>query len=130
MMNGNGNFSLLGELDAVANKIEQDLAQAAGIALEVCRHIVVDDRRKLDLIFVGALDKQIECAFDGLPQIEIERLEMQLARFDLREVENIVDDREQKLRTGAHCLGKIALFRIEWGIEQKTCHADHTIHRG
>ena len=53
--------------------------------------------------------------FDGLfhrlPQIERVRLELDLAGFDLREIQDVVDDRQQAVAGPPDRLGEVALFR-------------------
>jgi hypothetical protein len=43
---------------------------------------------------VGATGQQIDGALDGCRKIEVESLELELARFDLRKIEDVVDDGE------------------------------------
>ncbi len=52
------------------------------------------------------------------------------ARFDLGEIQNIVDDGEQGIARVADRFSVIALFVVEFGIEQESAHADDGIHRG
>ena len=56
-------------------------------------------------------------------------LEAQLAGLDLREVENVVDDGEQRVGRALDGRGEAALARIELGIEQQLGHAEHAVHR-
>jgi hypothetical protein len=52
-----------------------------------------------------------------------------LAGLDLREVENVVDDREQRVRRALDRRREAALARIELRIEQQLGHAEHAVHR-
>ena len=49
--------------------------------------------------------------------------------FEFREVENIVDDGEQRLRRFLHGRRVLALHRHELRFEQQLAHADHAVHR-
>jgi hypothetical protein len=50
-------------------------------------------------------------------------------RLDLGEIEDVVDQRQQRLAAGAHDLGVLALFRRHLRVEQETGHADHAVER-
>ena len=63
-------------------------------------------------------------------QVEIDDLQLQSARLDLGKVEDIVDDRQQRLARLGHGLGKLALFVVQLGVEQEAGHADDAVHRG
>src|SRR2546426_694112 len=98
MHDAESHFSALRKLYSIADQVKQDLPEPSRIATQLCRHPFLDKCRQFDLVLIRALDEQIERAFDDLPQIEIERLEMELARFDFRKIENIIDDRQKQFR--------------------------------
>ena len=54
---------------------------------------------------------------------------LQPARLDLREIENVVDDRQQRIRGAVNALGKAPLRRIEAGVQQQAGHPQHAVHR-
>jgi hypothetical protein len=66
---------------------------------------------------------------DQLLEIEILALELQLARFELREVEHVVEQREQPARGSLHGLRELALVGVELGAEQQLRHTEHAVHR-
>ena len=59
-------------------------------------------------------------------QVEVKGLQVQLARLYLREVQDVVDDREQSVSRASYRLNILALLRVELRIEQQICHADNT----
>ena len=65
---------------------------------------------------------------DVRAQVEFQRFDVELAGFDLGEIENVVEDREQRICAGANRLGVVALCAIETGVEQQTGHADDAVH--
>ncbi len=67
--------------------------------------------------------------FYSVPQIEVDRFEFELLRFDLREVENVIDESDQRGAARAHDLGVLALFLGQLGVEQEVGHSHHTVHR-
>ncbi len=56
-------------------------------------------------------------------------LQHQLARFDLRKVQDIVDDAEQALARAVHGVNEAALLGTEIGALQQLRHAQHPVHR-
>ena len=56
-------------------------------------------------------------------------LELDLAGLDLREVEDVVDDREQGVARRPDGLGVVALLLVERGVEQQPAHPDDRVHR-
>ena len=61
------------------------------------RNVGNDVTRELDAFFGGAERQQLGGVADRLAQIEFGVLEVEALRFDLREVEDVVDDFEQRL---------------------------------
>jgi hypothetical protein len=66
----------------------------------------------------------------GLARIEVDRFERQLAGFDLREVEDVVDDRDQAVGRALDLLGVLTLLGGQGGFEQQAGGADDAVHRG
>jgi hypothetical protein len=52
------------------------------------------------------------------------------SRLDLREVEDVVDDREEGLAAVGDRRGVVALLGVEAGLEQEPAHPDDGVHRG
>ena len=88
----------------------------------------VDVEQQLDAFLMRALREEVDHFFDDLADIEVLRFEPQLAGFDLREVEDVVDDGEQRVGGALDGRGEAALARIELGIEQQLGHAEHAVH--
>ena len=56
-------------------------------------------------------------------------LELELARLDLREVEDVVDDGEERIGCGADGLDEVRRLRVELLVEQQAGHTDDRVHR-
>ena len=69
---------------------------------------------------------------DGLlqaaPQVELGAVEIELARLDFREVQNVVDDGHQGIRRTLDHAQVLALLGREFGIESELRHADDAVH--
>ena len=63
-------------------------------------------------------------------QIEVNFFKRQFARFNFREIEDVIDYRQQRVTAGTDRLGKAALFGCQDGVEQDIGYADYPIHWG
>ena len=104
--------ALVGELDRVADEVQQDLPQPPGIASTTAGTSALDRAAPAPGPWTG----RARPAARGRPrpavaQVEVDGLELEPARLDLREVEDVVDDGEQRLARAAHRLGVLALLR-------------------
>ena len=91
----NVDVAALGELNRVAHQIGDDLLQAQRVANDVIRYVIFDIERQFQpLIMRGVGEKRdhvIQCA----AQREGDTLQNQLARFQLREVQYVVNNGQQ-----------------------------------
>jgi hypothetical protein len=122
-------FAFLGELDGVAEDVEQDLAQPGDVAADRSRDVAVEDIREVELLLGGARADQVERRLDALAQVERMRLDVHPPGFDLREVEDVVDDRQQRIARIADRRRELALVVGERRVEEQAAHADHRVHR-
>ena len=89
----------------------------------------IDQEGELEPLARRRLGDQVERRLDARAQVERMPLQLQAAGVDLREVEDVVDDAEQRLAARADDLGELALARRQVGVEQQAAHADHRVHR-
>ena len=61
-------------------------------------------------------------------QIELEILQLDVTRLDLGEVEDVIDDTEERLCRALDQLRRPALFVRELGVEQQLRHTQHRVH--
>ncbi len=87
----------LGELDRVADQVHQDLADPRRIRAHVRRRLARDGDLEPEPLAGGVLAEQALDLAHEIGQRERHRLEHQLPRLDLREVEDVVDEAEQVL---------------------------------
>ena len=89
----------LGELDGVREQVEQHLAQPARVSRKVGGHILLHEGEEVQVFAMGRVGNQVHGFLDQGSDIEVDGFEHQLAGVDLGEIEDIVDDREQRLAT-------------------------------
>ena len=74
------------ELDGVAHEIDQHLPQPARIAAQLPGHVFQDTWQARSSAFgLSFFREQVHRAFHGRLQVEVEFLEVELARLDLGE---------------------------------------------
>ena len=129
MTRGHHDLARLGEFHRIADEVREHLPQPAGIAAQALGHAGLDERSELQPLAVRALGEQLHRALDHLLELEIDLLEDEHAGLDLREIEDVVDDGQQRVGAGGDGLGEVALARVQLGIEQQAGHADDAIHR-
>ncbi|EXI88899.1 MAG: hypothetical protein AW11_02002 [Candidatus Accumulibacter regalis] len=117
-----------GEFDRVADQVEQHLAQATGVAEHQSRHRGGDVADQRQFLVVRAQGERLECLANAAPEIEGAVLGDQLAGLDLGEVEDVVDDRQQRVGRVLDDLHAGALFIAELAVEEEMGHADDAVH--
>ena len=88
---------MLGEFDGIADQVDQNLTQPAGVTHHSHGHIGVNIAHQLQAFGMRPHGQRPEHFADGAAQVERDFLDQQLARFDLGEIKNVIDHREQRL---------------------------------
>src|SRR5580658_583983 len=81
-----GDATALGELDRVADEIDENLSQTGGICDQCARELAVERVAEVELLFRRAQCQKIQGPLDAFPQVERMCLELQFSRFDFRKV--------------------------------------------
>ena len=119
-----GHLAALGELDRIRHQVVENLAQPALIAAQTGRHIYVHIQRKLDPFGASGRGKGIDQSFRQFDEVEVELLQHNPAGREFREVEYVVDDRQQQLAAGSNDLSQAALLGSQIGTRQQLAGAD------
>ena len=64
----------------------------------------------------------------AIVEIEVDRVEIQLAGFDLGKVQNVIDQTQQRISGGFDSLQVLALLGGELGVQCQLRHSQHTVH--
>ena len=54
-------------------------------------------------------------------------LEVEFSRLNFGEIEDIIDNAQQRIRTSANYFGIITLLSCQFGIQQQAGHANHAV---
>ena len=128
-IDGHDDLADLGELHGVGEQVDHHLAQAGDVARDAVGDRRIDQERQLQRLAGGGFGDEVERRLDASPQIERRDFQLEATGVDLREVEDVVDDPEQRLAAGADDLGELPLAGLQVGVEQQPAHADHGVHR-
>jgi hypothetical protein len=121
------NPALVGELDGVAGEIEQHLAQACGVAHDLPRQVVGDIGGHRQVLRLRARRDQLHGLLDQDSEIERPRLEVEPAGLDLGEIENLLDQCEQRFARGFHRTRVGQLLGCQRGVAQEIGHAEDAV---
>lgn len=87
--------ALAGELDRVADQVGEDLLQAQRVADQRQRRVAVHQAHQFQLFGMGGGCEDGQGVLQQVPKVERDAVEHQLAGFDFREIEDLVDDAQQ-----------------------------------
>ncbi len=121
-------FAALGELDGVADQIDEDLPQANRVADHEIRHVRRDVAGQLQILGVGAEAETAHSVRHRVAQLELDGIEVELAGLYFGEVEDVVDDGQQAVGRAFDHLQVIALLDGEGGFEGELSHAEDAVH--
>ena len=129
LADGHEHTARIGELDGVAEQIGDDLAHAHLVAQQRARQRRIDRPGDLDALLVGLRRQQLHHALHALVDRQRGGIEVQLVGLDLGEVEDLVDQGEQRARRALDGVGVGALLGGEVRIGQQRRHAEDAVHR-
>ena len=121
-------LSRLGKFDRIANNIEQNLAQTPRITEHPVRHIVGNITNQLKPFFAGAQTQGFESIHHRFRQVEADPLNLQFASLNLGEVENVINDGQQRFGRCFDDADEFPLLVIQLSIQRQIGHADNAVH--
>jgi hypothetical protein len=119
----------LGELDRVAEQVEQHLAHARRIADQRVVRAGIDPHVEREAFHRRLLAERAGDTVDQAGERERGLLELETSGFDLREVEHVVDNAQQRLRGIADGRDGTPLRAVEALALQHVDHAEYAVHR-
>ena len=122
-------FATVGELHGVVDAIGQDLGQANRIAEQVLRDARRDVHQELESLLVGLLRRQRRHRADDVIELEVGGLEVEPASLNLGEVEDVVDDRQQRGAGVVDLADVVTLLGRKRCLEGEMRQADDRVHR-
>jgi hypothetical protein len=128
-VDANVNVAVLGELDGVANQIQKNLAEAAGIPEKKVGNRIGGVEGKLKTFLARTDRAGFQSFVEAFAKTERDGPDLELSGFDFREVQNVVDDRKQRFGGKPREIQMLALFACEVGIQHQFRHAQNAVER-
>ena len=122
-------LAALGELDGVVDEVGQDLTEAKRVAEQLLGNRGSDMGQELEPLIVRLLGRERGDRADHLVELEIGGLDVELVGLDLREIEDVVDDAEQRRAGVVDLAHVVALLGIERRLEGEVRETDDGVHR-
>ncbi len=119
----------IGELDGVADQIGHDLPQPHLVAEQHARHRGIDGPGNVDPLLVGLGRQQLHHALHAVLDRQLLGFQNQLVGLDLGEVEDFIDQAEQRARRTVDGPRIGLLLRRQLGLAQQAGHAENAVHR-
>jgi hypothetical protein len=120
---------LRGELDGVAEQVDEDLADAQGIAADPGGQVLRERDVQCELLVGGAHGNHGDRFVDDRRDAHGADVDAQLAGFDLREVEDVVHHGEQVLAGGEDALAGLAAAAAAVLAQRDAREAEHRAER-
>ena len=124
------NPALFCEFHGIADQVGQNLAESAGIAHQRIRDIRMDPQYKVEPFLTGPVSERIERVLQAVAEAERNAGQFQLAGFDLRDIENVVDDGQKRVRRSLGELQAFPLLVRQFSVEHQFGHPQDAVHRG
>ena len=124
-----GNHAVLGELHGVRDQVGDHLRQPRRVAPQHGRDVRVTRHHEVQPLLAGQLGEHGGHLLQQQPDVEVQPLQLQPAGLDLGEVEDVVDQPEQRPAGRDDPRRQPVLLGGERRAEQEVVEADHAVER-
>src|SRR5687768_12451045 len=83
---------------------------------------------EVDTFGASTHDEQVARSFHDLKKVEINGLKGQLAGFDFREIEDVVNDSQESFAAGFDGFGVVFLLFGKGSVQEEIAHANDAVH--
>ncbi len=112
-LHADDDLASLGELDRVADQVDEDLTQPVGIAPVAGAEVGRDLASHFEVLLAHGSGEQKRHLVDEPSELEVAILELRTPRLEFRKIENVVDDAQEAIRRLLDALGESLLLVIE-----------------
>ena len=119
----------IGELDGIAQQIQQHLPQPRRIAHQVTGHARIDGAEQFEALFGGTGLYHLDHDLDVLGEGEAGLLQLKLGSLDLGQIEDVVDEVQQVVAGAAEDLDILVLLGRQRGLGQEVGDPHDGVHR-
>ena len=119
---------LKSKLDRIVNQVDQDLTKPARVAAEQVVNTGGDIEQQFQALLAGLHCKRPYDPRNVFVEPEVDRVEFHFARLDLREIQYVINNHQQRIG-GLHDHREILMLLVgQIGIERQFGHSQHTVH--
>ncbi len=122
--------SLVRELDRVTDEVDQNLVQAVRVTDQRAGDVGRQVAGEFEAFFVRPHGQDLDGLLDQVAEIEFDRLELDMAGLDFRQIEDIVDQMQQVAAGAPENAQILALIGREIRLPQQIRHPDDCVHGG
>ena len=120
----------IGEFDRVAGEVGEHLAQAKAVCANETRRGGAERAGDFDAFALGARRKQFDHPLGEPAQVDRLDEEIEAPRLDLGQIEDFVDQRDQRASRAADRFDVACVFGIKRGLPQQVGHPENAADRG
>ena len=125
----NDDFTLLGKLDGVSDEVRQGLHEPPRIGDDCSRYARRDSINEFQSLLLSPHCQSSNGCFELFPNIEPGRDEPEPSGLDSREIQDVIDDRQQVVRGCLDQSQVFALNRRQFRIQNQFRHAKNSVER-
>src|ERR1700686_1060272 len=125
----NDDVSMFGELDRITDQIHDQLPETRWISYHCTWHVGRNPGGQFQVFLVGTDRQRLKGVAEKISDFEFNFFQFQLAGFDLREIQYVVDEVQEAVRRRLHQAEILPLFAGELGIEGQIGHPHNAVHR-
>ena len=124
------NLAILGELDGVAEEVEEDLLQARRVPGDQVRQADIKIHDQFQALLQRLEGELPDGLLQAMEEVEGDVFQLELPGLDLGKVEDVIDEREQRVGAREHGLQITLLLGREFRIQAQLAHADDAVDGG
>ena len=124
-----GDFAAVGELDGVADQVDQNLPKPVGVPDQSIGHVGLDEGHHLQTLGMGAQGQAFHHGVHPVAQAELRLLQVQPPGFDARKVQDVVEQGEQSVGRRLHGLQIGPLLGDQVRVQHQLRHAGDAVDR-
>ena len=121
---------LLGELHGIANEVDEDLLEALEVSDKFARELGIDVEVQFETFLRRAVSENIDRLGEKGVDLDRELLQLHLGGLELGEIEDVIDEVEERLAARADHVHQLFLLGLQAELNEETGRTDDAVHRG
>src|SRR5258708_3875039 len=119
LLDAHNDFAFFRKFNRISKEVRKDLAQARDVAMQGVWQSILDEIGQIQFLCAGSGADQIESFLNAEAQIERQFLQVQFARFNFGEVEDVIDYSQESVAADTNRVDKATLLLGKIGRKQQ-----------